>query len=99
MAFFMVTPPELRSTASTLREYNSNFKTQVNALEAAEGTLNSAWEGASRDRFHASFMNDKAYMDAFATEIEKYCATLESMAAEYEKAELHNVEIASTRRH
>ena len=99
MAYFMVTPSELRSTASTLREYNSNFKTQVAALEAAEGTLNSSWEGPARDTFHTSFMNDKAYMDAFVAEIEKYCITLEGMATEYEKAEAANVETASTRRY
>lgn len=94
MAYFMVTPSELRSTASELREYNSNFKNQVAALESAEGTLNSSWEGAAKDTFHASFMNDKTYMDNFAAEIERYCVTLEAMAAEYERAENTNIEIA-----
>lgn len=98
MAYFQVTPSELRSTANTLREYNSNFKNQVSALESSEGTLNTAWEGPAKDAFHTSFMNDKAYMDNFATEIEKYCVTLEAMAAEYEKAEAANVETASTRK-
>ncbi len=99
MAYFMVTPSELRSTAATLREYNSNFKNQVTALETAEGTLNISWEGAAKETFHASFMKDKAYMDSFAAEIEKYCVTLEAMACEYEKGESTNVEIASTRKY
>ena len=99
MAYFMVTPTELRSTAGTLREYNSNFRTQVSALEAAEGTLNASWEVPAKDTFHASFSHDAAYMNEFANLIEKYCSTLEAMAVEYEKAEAANVETASTRRY
>ena len=99
MAYFAVTPAELRSTAGTLREYNSNFKNQVSALESAEGTLNTSWEGPAKDAFHSSFMQDKSYMDNFAALIENYCVTLENMAVEYEKAEAANVETASTRKH
>lgn len=99
MAYFQVTPSELRSTASTLREYNQNFKAQVSVLESSEGTLNTQWEGAAKDTFHNSFMNDKVYMDSFANEIEKYCVTLENMAVEYEKAEAANIETASSRKY
>lgn len=97
MAQILVTPSELRSTAATLREYNSNFSNQVKQLESAESTLNSQWSGPSHDAFHASFMNDKAYMEQFAAVIEKYCYTLEAMAAEYEKAENLNIDLANTR--
>lgn len=99
MAYFMVTPTELRSTANTLREYNSNFRNQVSALETAEGTLNASWEGPAKDAFHASFLHDATYMNDFASLIENYCSTLETMAVEYEKAEAANVETASTRRY
>ena len=99
MASFLVTPSELRSTAGTLREYNSNFKAQVGVLESAEGTLNTSWEGAAKDAFHASFLKDKAYMDSFTAEIEQYCTVLEEMAVEYEKAERINMETASTRKY
>lgn len=99
MAYFQVTPSELRSTASTLREHNQNFKTQVGVLENAEGSLNSQWEGAAKDAFHVAFMNDKAYMDNFAAEIERYCETLEAMAAEYERAEAANIETANGRKY
>lgn len=99
MAYFQVTPSELRQTAGTLREYNQSLKTQVENLTSAEGTLNTQWEGAAKDAFHNAFMNDKIYMDNFAAEIEKYCATLEIMAAEYEKAEAANVETAASRKY
>ena len=92
MAQILVTPTELRATATSLRDQNSNFKTQVAQLEWAESLLNNQWEGPAHDAFHASFMNDKAYMDKFIAEIEKYCYTLEQMAAEYEKIESLNVD-------
>ncbi len=97
MAQILVTPAELRSAATALREQNTNFSNQVKQLESTESTLNSQWNGPSHDAFHASFMNDKAYMDQFVAVIEKYCYTLEAMAAEYEKAESLNVEIIQTK--
>ena len=97
MAQILVTPTELRATATSLREQNSNFKTQVAQLEGAESTLNSQWSGPAHDAFHVSFMNDKAYMDKFIAEIEKYCYTLEQIAVEYEKAESMNVDTAMTK--
>ena len=97
MAQILVTPTELRTTATSLREQNANFKTQVAQLEGAESSLNSQWSGAAHDAFHASFMNDKAFMDKFIAEIEKYCYTLEQIAAEYEKAESLNVDTAMTK--
>lgn len=99
MAQILVTPKELRATATTLREHNSNLKTQVTQLESAESSLNSQWEGPAHDAFHVSFMNDKAYMDKFIAEIEKYCYTLEQIALEYEKNESLNVDTATTRSH
>lgn len=99
MAQFLVTPTELRTAASTLREYNSNFKTQVANLEGSEGTLRSQWSGSANDAFHTAFMNDKAFMDKFAVEIEKYCQTLETIAKNYEDTENANVDIAATRKY
>lgn len=99
MASFTVTPSELRRTAEVLRESNQKFKTQVGELENAESNLNTQWEGDDKDVFHNQFMKDKAYMEAFYKEIEKYCATLEQEAAEYEKAEAANVELVNSRKH
>ena len=98
MAQIMVTASELKSAASSSREYNSNFKNQVKELESSEMTLKSQWQGSANDAFHKAFMNDKAYMDKFAAEIEKYCQTLETIAAKYEAAEAANVDTAVTRK-
>ena len=97
MAQIRVTPAELRSAATALREQNANFSNQVRQLESSETTLNSQWSGPSHDVVHASFMNDKAYMEQFAAEIEKYCYTLETMATEYEKAENANIDLIKTK--
>lgn len=99
MASFTVTSSELRRTAEILRESNQKFKMQVEVLESAESTLNTQWEGKDKDAFHSSFMKDKAYMEAFYNEIEKYCAVLEFDAAEYEKAEAKNIEVVNSRKH
>lgn len=99
MAQILVTPAELRSAASTLREYNSNFKNQVAGLESSEGTLNTQWQGSANDAFHKAFLSDKAFMDKFAVEIENYCQALETIAAKYDAAEAANVDTAVTRKH
>ncbi|MCM1539166.1 MAG: WXG100 family type VII secretion target [bacterium] len=99
MAQILVTSTELRGAAGTLREYNANFRNQVANLENSEGTLRSQWQGAANDAFHTAFMNDKAFMDKFAVEIENYCQALETIAAKYDAAEAANVETAVTRKH
>ena len=99
MANIKVTSSELRNAANTLREYNSNFKAQVSALENSEVTLSGQWQGDANTAFHKAFMNDKAFMDQFAAEIEKYCAALETAAAKYDAKEAANVEIATQRKY
>ncbi|MDE6642436.1 MAG: WXG100 family type VII secretion target [Acetatifactor sp.] len=97
MASIKVTSMDLRNTASTLREYNTNFKTQVAALESSEAALSGQWQGDANTAFHKAFLNDKAFMDKFAVEIEKYCAVLETAAAKYDAQEAANVELANQR--
>lgn len=99
MAQILVTSAELRNAASTLREYNASFKNQVANLESSEGALKSQWQGQANDAFHTAFMNDKAFMDKFAVEIDKYCQTLETIAAKYDAAEAANTETAVTRKY
>ena len=99
MAQIMVTSAELRATANNLRECNNSFRNQVASLESSEGTLNSQWQGEAKEAFHRAFMNDKAFMDKFAAEIDNYCTTLETIAAKYDEAERANLEIATTRKY
>lgn len=98
MAEIRVTAAQVKSTASTLREYNHNFNSQVSNLVSAEGTLNGMWDGQANDAFHAAFEKDKEYMTQFYNLINKYCEALDQIAAEYEKAESLNTETATARK-
>lgn len=97
MAFFQVTASELKSKAEELRNLNSNFKNEVGNLETTEAALKSKWVGQANDTFHNAFMKDKGQMDNFYNLIEKYVDALLQIAAQYEKAESNNTEIASSR--
>lgn len=97
MALIRVTASQVRSTANQLREYNSNFNTQVNRLQESEASLNSMWDGQANDAFHAAFSSDKEYMTQFYNLINKYCEALDQIATEYENAENKNTETATKR--
>ena len=97
MALIRVTASQVKSTAMQLRDYNQNFNTQVQALQGAEESLNSMWDGQANDAFHAAFNNDKEYMSQFYNLINKYCEALDQIAAEYDNAEALNTEMATRR--
>jgi WXG100 family type VII secretion target len=97
MAAFTVTSSQLRSKASTLREYNAQFKNQMGNLDTQEGSLMSMWEGEAKNAFNVAFKNDRAQMDNFYNLIEQYCVALENIAAKYDQAEAANVSTASQR--
>ena len=86
-----------QSTADQLRQYDSQFKSQVDNLETHELNLSSMWEGQAKDAFHNAFNNDKEYMNQFYVLIEKYCQALEQIARSYEEAEARNTDTATKR--
>lgn len=85
--------------ASELRTLNSSFKSQVENLVSTESSLNSMWEGESKETFHREFQKDITRMNTFHTTIEKYISSLDEIVKMYEKAENANVNTASTRKH
>ena len=97
MAAFQVTSAQLKAKAGELRELNGQFKTQVGNLESQEGSLISMWEGEARNAFDAAFKRDKSQMDNFYNLIVQYCASLESIASQYDMAESRNVSTAQQR--
>lgn len=97
MASFRVTASELKTKAGTLREYNGNFKTQVQGLEEQEASLVGMWEGEARDAFDKAFQNDKLQMDNFSKLVDTYCEALELIASKYELAESQNAATAGNR--
>jgi WXG100 family type VII secretion target len=97
MAEFTVTATEVRSKASELKELNAKYKNVVEELEQEVTKLSSMWEGEAHDAFDATFKTDKAKLDLFYNAIEKYCFTLDEVAANYQQAESKNVTTASTK--
>ena len=97
MALIRVTAAQVKSTADQLRQYDSQFKSQVDNLETHELNLGSMWEGQAKDAFHNAFNNDKEYMNQFYVLIEKYCQALEQIARSYEEAEARNTDTATKR--
>jgi|InofroStandDraft_1065614.scaffolds.fasta_scaffold35817_3 WXG100 family type VII secretion target len=97
MAQIRVTASQVRSAATSLRDYNQNFSVQVQKLQDSEGSLNSMWEGQAKEAFHIAFTSDKEYMEQFHTLVTKYCEALDNIAIEYENAEKLNTETAKAR--
>lgn len=97
MGLIRVSATELKSKAEELLNLNVSFKTSVQGLEEAEQKLASMWEGEAKDAFHNAFHQDKVQMNNFSMLIEKYVASLQTIAAKYEQAENVNLSTASTR--
>ncbi|HIS07245.1 MAG TPA: WXG100 family type VII secretion target [Candidatus Choladocola avistercoris] len=99
MASFITTPAQLRAKAEELSSLNNSFKTNVSELEAEEQNLMGMWEGQAKEAFHQAFSSDKIQMTNFSTLIEKYVASLITIAAKYEEAERINTETATARKY
>ena len=96
---FIATPAQLRAKAEELAALNNSFKTNVSELEAEEQNLMGMWEGQAKEPFHQAFSSDKIQMTNFSTLIEKYVASLITIAAKYEEAERINTETATARKY
>lgn len=99
MALMRVTAAQLKAKAEELTNLNNSLKTNVSELESCEQNLASMWEGQAKDAFHQAFSNDKIQMTNFSTLIEKYVATLLTIATKYEQTERINTETAATRKY
>lgn len=97
MSLIRVSATTLKTEATELANLNSQLKSYVSELEATEQSLVSMWDGEAKDAFHTAFSKDKVQMTNFSTLIEKYVATLQTIAAKYEQAEATNLSTATTR--
>lgn len=97
MVSLQVTPSELKAKANDLRGQNEILKGYIDTMRDQEATLAGKWEGPTQAAFRQAFQSDATQMDNFTALIEKYCATLEQIAQNYEQAEDQNTELASNR--
>jgi len=98
MALVQVSSSDLKSAANELRQLNSNFHTQVEALVAQQQKLNGQWEGEAHDMFNHAFNTDKVKWDQFHAQVEEYALALDNIAIEYANKESANLTIASERK-
>ena len=97
MAEIKVTSSELKSKADMLQQYVTKFRAEVDKMVGYEKDLAGMWEGEAQAAFRNAFNNDKAKMDQFALNIDRYILALRTDAAKYEEAENKATQIASSR--
>lgn len=95
---FTVTPKQLMSKATELRNQNSSLKSQIENMKSTEGALSAMWEGEAKQAFRNAFNTDIARMEEFRAVIDQYAAALEEMAQKYIEAEMKNVATVQTGR-
>ena len=97
MAQMYVDSNSLRARASELASINEQFRSEVVNLQDTEEALAGMWEGDAKETFRGAFDSDLVQMSNFYNAIGMYVKQLEEIAAQYERAEAQNVELASTR--
>lgn len=66
-------------------------------MTESEANLASMWEGDAQKAFRAAFNSDCQQFDSFYKGIAQYVQALREAAAQYDKAEGRNVDLAKTR--
>ena len=94
-----VTPQTLRTKAGELKQMNTRFKQEYEALQNKESSINGMWEGEARNEFHNAFQKDMTQMSNFYNAIAQYVEKLNEIATEYENAEKKNLSTAKTRKY
>ena len=94
MSLIRVKANELRNAGAELRSFNAQLKNEAEEFINDANALGATWEGDTKQAFMQATNSDKRQMDAFMALIEKYCTTIEQIAAEYDKAEANNASIA-----
>lgn len=96
MAEIRVTISELKAKAETLREYNTQFKGQIDGLKTEEETVCSMWEGEAKTKFDNQFKENYEKFVKFYELVNTYCEGMIQIANKYSEAEDYNVSIAGT---
>lgn len=83
----LVTPAELKSTASTFQGKAGEVKTLHDEMIAKVNALSGSWTGEASDAYKAKFSSLQASMDKINRMIMEHVNDLNTMADEYETAE------------
>ena len=93
-----VTIKQLQEKADVLEMLNRRFRAEVEKMAGYEQELSTMWEGDAQAAFRNAFNNDKAKMEAFAINVDRYVLALRENAQRYEQAEAQATNIATVRK-
>lgn len=90
----MLTASQLEAKKEELSSLNSTLKTQIKELQMQIKSLDAEWEGNAADAYKARSQKDISRMENLCSVIDSYVKALDTIIAEYKKAESMNVATA-----
>jgi len=94
MGVIMLTSSQLSAKKEELSSLNSTLKEQINELQMQIKSLDSEWEGNAADAYKARAQKDIGRMENLCQVVDSYVKALDTIIAEYKKAESMNVATA-----
>jgi WXG100 family type VII secretion target len=86
-AQIQVSTREMRAKAGEARDLAAQFRTASQEMFQEGRAIDSCWTGEAKDQFNTRIGNDEVLFEDLVRLIESYCATVETSASEYERAE------------
>lgn len=72
-------PKEAKIIASKFRQEANNIRSLANQLRNVQRTLNSTWEGKSKNNFMAEFNSEPSNLESYARWLDDQARNIESM--------------------
>ncbi|MBR0039179.1 MAG: WXG100 family type VII secretion target [Lachnospiraceae bacterium] len=82
-----ITPESLRSNATKVDGYRSEFDGTMSNLQRLVDNLGSEWEGQAQAAFNNDFQNMKKTITSFSQCLQRYADAMRTAAAELEQAD------------
>ena len=97
MADIKVSTQQLRNVASQLSTMKSRLVNEASAMRTNQRTLTGQWDGPSNEAFDRAFNRNVSEFENFNNLVQDYINALNNYAAQYERMEQENQNIAATR--
>lgn len=82
-----VTPDSLRTNATTIRTYKSEYEQTINSITALVNSLNNEFTGAAATAFMSNYESYKSTFTQFSELIESFAQKLDTTATTMEEAD------------
>lgn len=97
MADIKVNTQQLRNVASQLSQMKGRLVNEASTMRSNQRTLTSQWDGPSNEAFDRAFNRNVSEFENFNNLVQDYINALNNYAAQYERMERENQNIAATR--